>query len=130
MRQTSFLVAAAALALVCAAMVAPSSVWGQAVEVSAAAHHDVSPPLWSIPSHVPRLEPNDRHTRPLPLGPAGQEQPDPVLQSTPSLAVATTAGVSFAGVGNGDYGFAPNAAPPDTNAAVGLTQVVQWVNES
>jgi len=111
---------------------APASIWAQAaaVEVSSAVHHDVSPPLWSIPSHVPRLEPNDRHTRPLPLGPAGQEQPDPVLQSTPSLAVATTAGVSFAGVGNGDYGFAPNAAPPDTNAAVGLTQVVQWVNES
>ena len=33
-------------------------------------------------------------------------------------------------MGNGDYGFTPNAAPPDTNGAVGATQYVQWVNES
>jgi hypothetical protein len=33
-------------------------------------------------------------------------------------------------VGNGDYGFTPNSAPPDTNGAVGATQYVQWVNES
>ncbi len=33
-------------------------------------------------------------------------------------------------MGDGDYGFVPNAAPPDTNASVGATQVVQWVNES
>ncbi len=44
--------------------------------------------------------------------------------------MGTTAGLQFAGVGNGDYGFAPNAAPPDTNGAVGATQYVQWVNES
>jgi hypothetical protein len=44
--------------------------------------------------------------------------------------VATTAGLNFPGVGNGDYGFVPNAAPPDTNGAVGATQYVQWVNES
>jgi hypothetical protein len=44
--------------------------------------------------------------------------------------VATTAGLNFPGAGNGDYGFVPNAAPPDTNGAVGATQYVQWVNES
>ena len=119
-------------AFVCFCLMTPSSVWAQtgAVEVSSAVHHDVSPPLWSIPSRVPHLQPKDRHTHPLPLGPAGQEQPDPVLQSTPSLAINTVPGAGFAGVGNGDYGFSPNAAPPDTNAAVGLTQIVQWVNES
>ncbi len=52
------------------------------------------------------------------------------LQTSVTLAVATTPGLIFAGVGNGDYGFAPNAAPPDTNGAVGATQYVQWVNES
>src|SRR5205807_7578656 len=26
--------------------------------------------------------------------------------------------------------ISPNAAPPDTNASVGATRVVQWVNES
>jgi hypothetical protein len=55
---------------------------------------------------------------------------DTALQ-TQSVAAASIGNVtSFAGVGNGDYGFAPNAAPPDTNLSVGATQVVQWVNES
>jgi hypothetical protein len=122
----------AALALVGAVLVAPSSLWAQseAVEVSAAVHHDVSPPLRSIPPQAPRLGLREKPMHPLPLGPAGELQPDPVLQSTVGPAVATTPGLSFAGVGNGDYGFAPNAAPPDTNGAVGATQYVQWVNES
>jgi len=37
---------------------------------------------------------------------------------------------SLPGVGNGDFGFTPNVAPPDTNMSVGRTQVVQWVNNS
>jgi hypothetical protein len=36
--------------------------------------------------------------------------------------------LSFAGVGQGDYGFSDRYAPPDTNGAVGATQYVQWVN--
>jgi hypothetical protein len=108
----------------------PSPLWAQAVEVSAAIHHDVSPPLWSIPAQAPRLEPREKPLHSLPMGPAARLQPDPVLQTTIGPAVGTTAGLNFAGVGNGDYGFAPNAAPPDTNGAVGATQYVQWVNES
>jgi hypothetical protein len=57
-------------------------------------------------------------------------QPDPALQTRVGAAVAATPGLGFPGVGSGDYGFVPNAAPPDTNLAVGSTQVVQWVNES
>ena len=53
-----------------------------------------------------------------------------MVQGNVNPLVATTSGLNFAGVGNGDYGFTPNAAPPDTNASVGATQVVQWVNES
>ena len=70
--------------------------------------------------------------RPLRLiGPNGSGQSDGALQAAATgPAVATTSGLNFAGVGNGDYGFAPNAAPPDTNGAVGATQYVQWVNES
>src|SRR5207248_4428254 len=56
--------------------------------------------------------------------------PDPVVQASEGTLAATSSGLNFAGVGNGDYGFAPNAAPPDTNGAVGATQYVQWVNES
>src|SRR5207248_7713527 len=55
---------------------------------------------------------------------------DGALQTSFTTGVATTAGLNFAGVGNGDYGFVPNAAPPDTNGAAGATQYVQWVNES
>lgn len=42
--------------------------------------------------------------------------------------VATTAGLNFAGLGQGDYGFNVQYAPPDTTGAVGATQFVQWVN--
>jgi len=44
--------------------------------------------------------------------------------------VATTAGRNFAGLGQGDYGFNVQSAPPDTTGAVGATQFVQWVNTS
>ncbi len=92
--------------------------------------HDVSPPLRDIP---PKREEGPRHEIPIlrPYGsPEGPGQPDGALQTSVLPLVSTTAGLNFAGVGNGDYGFAPNAAPPDTNGAVGATQFVQWVNES
>ena len=67
----------------------------------------------------------------LPHGILGnQNQPDGALQQTVLPQAGTTSALNFAGVGNGDYGFSPDAAPPDTNGAVGATQYVQWVNES
>jgi hypothetical protein len=99
-------------------------------EVSPAVQHDTSPPLRDM--HVPPRSdvPRERPLRLLPPGQANRNQPDPVVQSVPGPLVVATAGRSFAGVGNGDYGFVPNAAPPDTEGAVGATQYVQWVNES
>jgi hypothetical protein len=99
------------------------------VEVGHALHSDVSPPLRDLPA-APRR--NVLFAHPIGRIPAPDlpDQDDPVLQTTAGPLVGTVAGVGFAGVGNGDYGFAPNAAPPDTNLAVGATQVVQWVNES
>ena len=35
---------------------------------------------------------------------------------------------NFLGVGNGFPGYTVGAEPPDTNMAVGGTQVLQWVN--
>ncbi|HKF23452.1 MAG TPA: hypothetical protein VKE93_17900 [Candidatus Angelobacter sp.] len=67
--------------------------------------------------------------RGMAAGPAAPGQ-DTALQSQIIAAPSIGNVTSFAGVGNGDYGFTPNAAPPDTNLAVGATQVVQWVNES
>src|SRR5713101_10150336 len=99
------------------------------LEVSPAVHYDVSPPLWQIPPKPEQPGPREKRHHALPLA-SGTGAPDPVLQSAAGPLVAVTAGLNFAGVGNGDYGFRPNAAPPDTNGAVGATQYVQWVNES
>ncbi len=101
------------------------------VEVVYEVHHDLSPPLRDIES-VPRQE---GPPRVIPLGrphpaPANPILPDPVLQESVGLAVATTAVHNFDGLGNGVFGFTVDAAPPDPNGAVGATQFVQWVNES
>ena len=101
------------------------------VEVSPAVHHDVSRPLWSMASASRGAE--TQREKPLRLIPQNQlvnNGPDTAIQTTPGTLIAVTNGLNFAGVGNGDYGFAPNAAPPDTSGAVGATQYVQWVNES
>jgi hypothetical protein len=106
-----------------------SDVSGQP-EVIYELHHDVSPPLRDI---VPSPRSEAKRVIPLRLLHSPQlvpAQPDPVLQASAGPLVGTTAGLNFAGVGDGDYGFVPNAAPPDTNGAVGATQFVQWVNES
>lgn len=62
------------------------------------------------------------------------EQADPVLQEVTGPLVSTTAGLNILGVGNGFVGpngtFTVQVAPPDTNAAVGATQVVETVNLS
>lgn len=122
--------ALAALVVLGAALLVPSTISAQVVEVSPAVRHDVSPPLRDIPSKPLRLDIHERMVRPLPLAPSNPFQTDTALQSSQGVALATTPGLSFPGVGDGDYGFAPNAAPPDTNGAVGATQYVQWVNES
>jgi len=98
-------------------------------QVSPAVHHDTSPALRDMPSKGRSTIQHERPVRPLPIA-SSTGAPDTALQTTASTAAATTSGLNFAGVGNGDYGFAPNAAPPDTNGAVGATQYVQWVNES
>src|SRR5258708_28844305 len=79
---------------------------------------------------APGLE--QKREKPLRLLPqaTGPEQPDPVVQANAGPYVGTTTPIGYPGVGNGDYGFTPNAAPPDPNLAVGATQIVQWGNES
>lgn len=57
---------------------------------------------------------------------------DPVVQRTLTGAPSTdySVGLDVLGVGNGFPGFTVTIAPPDTNMAVGDTQIVQWVNYS
>lgn len=98
------------------------------MKVSAAVMHDISPPLRDL---VPVLETRrrgEREFRHLPV--SAREIDDPVAQTTPGPDAAVVNGLNFAGVGTGDLGFTPDAAPPDTNGTVGSTQYVQWVNES
>jgi hypothetical protein len=68
----------------------------------------------------------------LPTGPGAAAPPSPLpdaaLQEKVLPQVAATVGLSFDGLGQGQYGFGIQYAPPDTNGAVGATQYVQWVN--
>jgi len=101
------------------------------VEVTPEVRHDTSPPLRGMQPASPTAHQLTEHPIRLTRSFAGPDLPDGALQSSPAgPAAPTTPGLGFAGVGNGDYGFAPDAAPPDTNGAVGATQYVQWVNES
>lgn len=99
-------------------------------EVQQAIQHDVSQPLRDLPGSRRSDARREKPLRIIPRGGANGNLQDAALQSTSGPLVAATGGLNFAGVGNGDYGFSPNAAPPDTNGAVGATQYVQWVNES
>jgi len=101
------------------------------VEVIRETNHGVSAPVSGMP-----YEPLAVHMmRPrLSIGPATEpvdaEQEDPVLQETAGPLVNTTPGLNVLGLGNGFPGFTVQFAPPDTNAAVGATQVVEVVNLS
>ena len=94
-------------------------------------HHDVSPPLIDMMRNF-RPEPYEQHEaeprRAIPLPPGLQSlQEDPLLQPMTS-GFSPQVGLNFEGIGDGQYGFTVEYAPPDTNGAVGATQYVQWVN--
>jgi hypothetical protein len=99
-------------------------------EVTYSIQHDVSPAVRDLPN----LQQDAAITKERPLRiphlDGSEHVADLVAQTSAPTPLAGTVTGGFAGVGNGDYGFTPNAAPPDTNLAVGSTQVVQWVNES
>ena len=94
-------------------------------------HHDVSPPLIDMirnahPVAHGKLEAEPRRSIPLPPG-LRPLQEDPVRQLT-TTGFSPQVGLNFEGIGDGQYGFTVEYAPPDTNGAVGPTQYVQWVN--
>ena len=100
--------------------------------------HDVSAPLRDMIKAAPKAsatllvkhEAEPVRRIPLPPGMAGAAAvPDLVRQQT--IAAATPpASQSFEGLGNAQYGFTVNSAPPDTNGAVGASQYFQLVNSS
>src|SRR5436305_14387318 len=107
-----------------------STAVAQKVIVSSAIKHDVSPAVRDLPVIARSEHENRAHAvKHWPHKPVVSAV-EPVLQSSAAPAVVTSNVTVFPGVGKGDYGFAPNAAPRDINGAVGATQYVQWVNES
>ena len=100
-------------------------------EVSRDLHHDVSPPLREIRVPLQAIEHRTIPLRhPFPVK-SISNQPDPVLQTVQIAPLASiTSGLNFGGVGVGFGNFSDCCAPPDTNASVGVTQVVEWVNLS
>jgi hypothetical protein len=101
------------------------------VEVSGAVKADVSVPVRDLAGFAPaEATTKEKKEKPLrlipPVGPGAGS--DAAVQTVAGPLVGTTLVYDFAGVGNGDYGFSDQYAPPDTNGAVGKTQYVQWVN--
>jgi hypothetical protein len=103
---------------------------------------DSSPPLRDIPVQIPPRVSGPYLVNP-PLRPKLQQlqgatqQPGLPVGTTPprfgSATVAASIGLNFDGIGQNATNNCPSlsgffVAPPDTNAAVGDTQVVQWVN--
>ncbi len=99
-------------------------------------HHDVSLPLTEMVKNAPPVTDLSLHDVepmkrvPLPPGLSTLTE-DPVLQSMDLITTPSpTVGLSFEGLGQGQYGFGVQYIPPDTNGSVGATQYVQWVNAS
>jgi hypothetical protein len=99
-------------------------------------HHDVSLPLGEMIKNAPpvtdlalhEVEPMKRI--PLPPGLSTLTE-DPVRQMMDLITTPSpTVGLSFEGLGQGQYGFGVQYIPPDTNGTVGATQYIQWVNTS
>ena len=104
------------------------------VDVSYSVHSDVSMSLRDLTGYSPAAptdkEKKEKPLRVLPNMGNALDQVDGALQAVPGPLAGTTNGLNFAGVGQGDYGFSDQYAPPDTVGAVGATQYVQWVNSS
>ena len=115
-------------------------VFGNAV-VNQPTHFDVSPPLAELVREAPALQ--SVRVMHAPMQPklkqftaAKQSQVAGAAGALEPLippAISASIGLSFEGVGNTAFLNCPSVAhqevaPPDTNAAVGDTQVVEWVN--
>jgi hypothetical protein len=95
--------------------------------------HDVSPPLRDMIKNAPppSLEIHEAEpVRRLPPPPGLVPLPDDPIRQWTTIPLTPTVGLSFEGLGQGQYGFSVTSAPPDTDGSVGATQYVQWVNTS
>jgi len=139
------------LPVLCLAVICAVPVWARQIPsqpqvlsnavVNQPIHFDVSPPL----AELVREAPAQQGVRLLhaPMKPKMQQltgaQGSRVAAAAGAVEpftagpISATIGLSFEGVGNTSFLNCPKVAlqevaPPDTNAAVGDTQVVEWVN--
>ncbi|MGB8768234.1 MAG: hypothetical protein WCC92_01360 [Candidatus Korobacteraceae bacterium] len=118
-------------------LVAQNSASSPQPAVNRAVRFAVSPPLRELAKLPQHLEygfhmatpvrsirlPDARKNRPL--------SPDPVEQNSVSGAAGNySIGLNLLGVGYGFPNYVLINAPPDTNLAVGDTQLVEWINSS
>jgi hypothetical protein len=92
-----------------------------------AVRHDTSPPLRTLHAakvHHPKHKSDDGEER-LPHPPAAGI-PDPVVQTSTTGPAAVSTSTNFEGIGAANYSV--SGIPPDPNAAVGSTQIVETVN--
>ena len=105
--------------------------------------HDVSGPLSAIPAPLPmnahaKLEQDIHRVKSIrPANPAAAAARRPVTrpqdaarQSTAPHPFQPATLPAIPGISSGKNGFIAQSDPPDTNAAVGRTQIVEWVNTS
>ena len=95
---------------------------------SQAINFAVSPPLRDLAKLPPRPYYSFHQAHSVRRTGAHTDHPyefDPVEQSSPGAPASITPGLSLLGLDNNQ---ACGCQPPDTNAAVGDTQVVEWVN--
>jgi hypothetical protein len=79
-----------------------------------------NPPRWGFEEmERPRFVPKPRLTGRV---------IDRVEQNNVTPGLNYSLGTSFLGLGAGYPGYTIHAAPPDTNMAVGATQIVEWIN--
>jgi hypothetical protein len=102
----------------------------QSADSGPAVHHDTSLPLRVLaahgkPKHKHKHAPPD-HEEILPHPPASRV-PDPVVQRSTTSAPLVSTSSSFNGIGT-DTGYPVTGVPPDPNAAVGASQIVEVVN--
>lgn len=126
------------IAILSAAVLAPIALADSPrVEVSRDVHHDISPAVRDLPKIAPTARPPHiipLHKRPPSAAPtaAPSAQVDTAVQAQAPTPLAATTGFDLLGVGQGFKGpqgtFSVNSVPPDTNGAVGDTQVVELVN--
>src|SRR5271169_4226766 len=115
------------------AVALPAQVAQGPTTIRSSVHNDLSQPLSVMAQHAAPLDPTLREAEPVmrvPLPPGlKQLSVDPIGQMmAPQGVLSPAVGLSFEGLGQGQYGYSVNVAPPDTNGAVGATQYVQWVN--